>query len=120
MKKIFTFLLLQSISCIFLFAGVRNKTLVFLQLHNTELNCFKSDTAYRIIKSVGKTYGYEILINSKTVIRQLNIPGVAGTNGFRIKKDAEKIAQLVIKKMRLGLMPPSIEKMELDRLKINY
>jgi hypothetical protein len=91
---------------------------------NKEASCFiilsPSDTTYRIISSTNNTYGYEILINKKTFIRQLNIPGRPGLNGFRRKRDAEKVAQLVLKKLANGIMPPSIEKAEMRKLKIKY
>src|SRR5215204_3475348 len=58
-----------------------------------------SDTTYRIISSIDNTYGYEILINGKSFIRQKNIPGLPGSNGFKGKQDAEKTAQLVLKKL---------------------
>ena len=81
---------------------------------------FNSDTTYRIIPSIANTYGYEILINGKTFILQKNIPGLPGLNGFKRKEDAEKTAQLVLKKITAGIMPPSIEKNELDSMKIKY
>jgi len=79
-----------------------------------------SDTTYRIISSIDNTYGYEILANGKTFIRQKNIPGLAGTAGFKRKHDAEKAARLVLKKMNAGIMPPTIDKHELDSMKIKY
>lgn len=79
-----------------------------------------SDTTYRIISSIANTYGYEILINGKTFIRQKNIPGLPGLTGFKRKEDAEKAAHLVLKKLTAGIMPPSIDKYELDSMKVNY
>ena len=116
-----TFFLLQSIVVIYLFGDIRSTANIFLTKYNANEFIFhKSDTAYHIIGSWGNTYGYEILINCKAMIRQLNIPGEPGANGFKTKSDAEKVARLVVKKIRLGIMPPSIEKIELDRLRINY
>jgi hypothetical protein len=79
-----------------------------------------SDTTYRIISSSANTYGYEILINGKAFIHQKNIPGLPGSTGFKRKEDAEKTAQLVLKKLTAGIMPPSIDKLELDSMKIKY
>jgi|SRR6187200_1926772 hypothetical protein len=79
-----------------------------------------SDTSYRIISSIANTYGYEILINGKALIRQKNIPGLSGSTGFKRKEDAEKTAQLVLKKLNAGIMPPSIDKHELDSMKVKY
>lgn len=79
-----------------------------------------SDTSYRIIPSINNTYGYEILIDEKVFIRQQSIPGLPGLSGFKRKEDAEKVAQLVLKKLSNGEMPPSVEKKEMDKLKIKY
>ena len=76
------------------------------------------DTTFRIIPASENTYGYEILIESKILIRQLNIPGRAGTKGFKKRTDAEKVAQLVLRKLSKGLMPPTIDDKELRELKI--
>ena len=84
------------------------------------INYSYSDTTYRIIPSVDNTFGYEILVNGKTLIRQKNIPGLPGLNGFKRKADAEKTAQLVLKKLSAGMMPPSIDKHELDSMKVKY
>jgi len=78
------------------------------------------DTSYHIISSVGNSFGYEILIQDKVIIRQLSIPGTPGNKGFDKKEDAEKVAALVIVKMRRGIMPPTIDKKELDSLKVKY
>ena len=79
-----------------------------------------SDTTYRIIPSIDNTYGYEILINGKTFIRQKNIPGLPGLTGFKRKEDAEKTAQLVLRKLAAGIMPPSIDKNDIDSMKVIY
>jgi hypothetical protein len=78
------------------------------------------DTTYHIISSAGNSFGYEIQIQDKVIIRQQSIPGAPGTKGFDKKEDAEKVAALVIIKMRRGIIPPTIEKKELDSLKVKY
>ena len=80
----------------------------------------RSDTTYRIIPSIDNTYGYEILVKGKALIRQKNIPGLSGSTGFKRENDAEKTAQLVLKKLNAGIMPPSIDKHELDSMKVIY
>ncbi|MBL7696908.1 MAG: DUF4907 domain-containing protein [Chitinophagaceae bacterium] len=79
-------------------------------------NSFR-DTTYRIT-SFQNFYGYEIFINNQPVIRQKNVPGVAGNHGFVTKADAVKTAKLVIKKLKQGMMPPSVTRYELDSMKI--
>ena len=77
-----------------------------------------TDTTYRIVSASGNTYGYEILIKGRVFIRQLTIPGKSGMLGFKKKNDAEKVAQLVLRKLSKGLMPPTIDDKELRELKI--
>lgn len=76
------------------------------------------DTTYHIIVAPGNTYGYEILVKNKTLIRQLSVPGKPGTKGFIKKQDAEKVARLVIRKLSKGVMPPTVDEKELNKLKI--
>ncbi len=78
------------------------------------------DTTYHIISSVGNSFGYEILIQDKVIIRQQSVPGAPGVKGFDKKEDAAKVAELVIIKMRRGIKPPTIEKKELDSLNVKY
>jgi hypothetical protein len=77
-----------------------------------------TDTTYCIIPSEASTYGYEILVNNKLLIRQQSIPGLPGNKGFATKADAAKTARLVIKKLQQGVMPPTITTRELDSMKI--
>jgi hypothetical protein len=64
-------------------------------------------------------WGYNVLINNKIYIHQEFIPAVKGNQAFKSKKDAEKVANLVIIKMKKGVLP-SIKKNELDSLKVGY
>ena len=80
----------------------------------------KSDTSFNIVSTADHTSGYEISIRNKVVIRQLTIPGQSGIKGFKSRSDAEKVARLVIKKLSLGIMPPTIDDNELSKLKIKY
>jgi hypothetical protein len=78
------------------------------------------DTTYRIISSAGNTYGYDIMVKGRLLVHQPTIPGMPGNKGFARKSNAEKVARLVMKKIQKGLMPPTIEKRELDSLKIKF
>src|SRR5688572_4891867 len=72
-----------------------------------------SDTTYRIIHALDGTFGYEILVDRKVLIRQLTIPGRHGRKGFTSKKDAETIAKIVIGKLRNHIIPPTISEREI-------
>jgi hypothetical protein len=78
----------------------------------------EGDTSFRVVPAAEKTWGYEILVNGKALVRQMTIPGMAGNRGFKSKKDAGKIAVLVMNKLKQGIMPPTVYKEEMDRLRI--
>lgn len=71
---------------------------------------------FQIIQVRGQTYGYDIFINGRMFVHQTSIPCYPGMDGFRKKNDAEKVAQLVISKIRKGVMPPTVTKPELETL----
>ena len=73
---------------------------------------------YNIIDVVNHTYGYDVFVDGKLLIHQTSIPAVQGNNGFETKADAEKVAQLVISKIRKGEMPPTVTIDELKKLKV--
>ena len=65
-----------------------------------------------------KGFGYDILIGRKKFLHQPNIPAINGYKAFKQRKDAEKVASLVVFKITNNIMPPSISVKELDSLKI--
>ncbi|HEX3024286.1 MAG TPA: DUF4907 domain-containing protein [Chitinophagaceae bacterium] len=62
-------------------------------------------------------WGYDITANDTSLIHQNIIPGIAGRKGFATKEDAEKIGNLVIKKIKNKKLP-AITLRELDSFKI--
>ena len=73
---------------------------------------------YIIIPAENNTFGYDILSNNRKLIHQPIIPGLAGNKGFATKQDAEKVAKLVMNKVSHNIMPPTVERRELDSLKV--
>jgi hypothetical protein len=73
---------------------------------------------YKIIDAPGKTYGYDISADGRLMIHQNTIPGMPGNKGFTKKADAEKVAQLVISKIKKGEMPPTVTVEEMQKLKV--
>jgi hypothetical protein len=64
-------------------------------------------------------WGYTIKLNdSLHLIDQPMIPGRQGNKGFSSKEDAQKTANLVMYKMRKGILPPAVSERELDSLGI--
>lgn len=61
---------------------------------------------------------FEIFNEEKLIIRQPHIPSIIGVHGFNSQEDAIKIAELMIFKIQNNIFPPSIERKDLDSLKI--
>jgi hypothetical protein len=72
---------------------------------------------YKLIPGINNTWGYDILVDSRVKIHQPSIPGQPGNDGFKTREKAEKVARLVIKKMKSGESLPSITAEELKKLK---
>ena len=73
---------------------------------------------YQIITNTDHSYGYDVYVNGMLRVHQPSIPGLPGERGFQRKGDAKKVAGLVVKKVEKGMMPPTIERRELDSLQI--
>lgn len=74
--------------------------------------------SYKIISATNGSWGYDIYTNLKVTIHQPIIPGRPINEGFKTKEDAEKVAKLVIEKMKKGEMPPTVTQEELKNLGI--
>jgi hypothetical protein len=71
---------------------------------------------FKIIDAVNKTFGYDILADERLLIHQPSVPGMPGNEGFKTSQSAQKVAELVIKKITKGEMPPTISKEEMQKL----
>ena len=65
----------------------------------------------------GDGWGYTITVDNKIFIKQSIIPCIAGEKSFASKADAEKVAGLVLNKIKTH-QKPSISKSELEKLGI--
>ncbi|MCX5849700.1 MAG: DUF4907 domain-containing protein [Deltaproteobacteria bacterium] len=70
----------------------------------------------KIIPSANKTFGYEILLHGKTLMRQPGIPALPGNDGFITKARAQKVADFVVKKIRKNEMPPTVTIEDLKKM----
>ena len=70
----------------------------------------------RIIPSVNNTFGYDIIVNGKTLVHQPHIPGLPGNDGFTTKERAQTVAGFVVKKIRNNEMPPTVKIEDLNNL----
>jgi hypothetical protein len=73
---------------------------------------------YKIIDAPNHSFGYDVYANGKLLIHQASIPAMPGNEGFKTKADAEKVAQLVMGKIRKGEMPPTVMVEEMKKLKV--
>ena len=90
-------------------------------IESTSIQVMQQDNqswSFVVIPSIKQTWGYDIYRNNKILIHQLSIPGVAGNEGFKRKIDAEKVAKLVIEKLKKGEMPPTITSEDLTKLEV--
>jgi hypothetical protein len=78
----------------------------------------QANFTYKIIDALQHTYGYDVYAGNKLLVHQASIPAMPGNKGFAAKTDAVKVAELVIEKLKKGVMPPTVTKEELQKLKV--
>ncbi len=83
--------------------------------HNAANTYKNAKITYELFSSPDNAWGYNIFVDGKLSIAQAFIPAVAGNQGFKTSKDAAKIAELMIEKMKSGEMPPTITIQELKK-----
>ena len=76
-----------------------------------------SKFSYKIIEVPGNKFGYNIFADDRLMISQTTIPAMPGNDGFKTKRGAEAVAELVIDKIKKGQMPPTVEIDEMKKLK---
>ena len=81
------------------------------QFANTQLT-------YKIIPAANHTFCYDVLADGKILIHQPSKPGLPGNEGFKTKAAAEKVAKLIISKIKKDEMPPSVTTEELKKLNV--
>jgi hypothetical protein len=70
----------------------------------------------KIIPSVKKTFGYDILNNGRPLVHQPSIPALSGNEGFTTKERAQKVAEFVVKKIIKNEMPPTVTSDDLNNM----
>jgi hypothetical protein len=76
----------------------------------------KAKISTKIIPSINRTFGYEIILNGKTLVRQPSIPAIPGNDGFNTKEKAQIVANFVVKKVRNNEMPPTVTVEDLNKM----
>jgi hypothetical protein len=80
----------------------------------------QSDIQTKIFRNENSNgYGYDIILNGHVYVHQPNIPALAGNNGFATSELAQKVADLVVNKIRNNILPPTLSVQELDSLGVN-
>lgn len=74
--------------------------------------------SYKITKSETTGYGYAIMMDNRLFINQSTIPGQPGNKGFDTEAAADKVAKLVVYKIKNNQFPPSVTREELDSLNV--
>lgn len=77
-----------------------------------------TNLTYKIIDAPNNTFGYDVFADGRLMIHQTSIPAMPGNEGFKTKEDAEKVAQLVVEKIKRGEMPPTISEEEMKKLNV--
>jgi hypothetical protein len=63
---------------------------------------------YKITNATKTTFGYDVYADGRMIIHQPCIPALPGSEGFKSESDAEKVAHLVIEKLKQGATLPTI------------
>lgn len=72
--------------------------------------------AVQVIPGARGGFGYEIRQQGKALIRQPFVPAYPGSQGFPDSLSAHSAGQLVLRKLRAGLFPPTLSRREVDSL----
>jgi hypothetical protein len=102
----------------FIIASIAVFTFFIVEAQQLPSSAENKNLSYKIIPSVNKTWGYDIYSDDKLFIHQLSIPAISGNAGFKTKADAEKVAKLVIDKIKKGEVPPTVSVDEMKKLKV--
>ena len=80
----------------------------------------KADITFLVIDAPDDKFGYAIFIDGELYLEQKTIPDIDGSTGFDTRDEAEKVADLVITKIKSGKVPPSVTHDELRRIGISF
>lgn len=84
---------------------------------NTTSAQVKDIYSYHVIKAPNNTWGYDIYKENKLVIHQTSKPAIEGNMGFSSVSKAQAVATIIIKKLRAGIIPPTITRAEIENVK---
>ena len=70
----------------------------------------------KTFKADATGWGYDIYKNGKITIHQPNIPAIEGNSCFKTRQQAISTAELVVKKLKNNVFPPSLTKEEVEQI----
>ena len=100
--------LVLSIIVFFIFGNYKNT--------KTLLNPYADSEITAKIFKEGNGFGYDILIDDALYVHQPTIPAIGGNQTFKSSSDAQRAADLVISKIRQGILPPTVSIEELQTI----
>lgn len=71
---------------------------------------------YELITAPENTFGYDIFKGDAMFIHQPHVPGMPGVKGFAREDQARKAAELMITKMKQGIVPPTLSEEEITEI----
>ena len=83
----------------------------------TESDTYPAYVKYRSFQNPDSTWGYTIFVNSKPYLHYSKIP--FKSKGFPSRKEAEIVAELLVKMIKNGDPNPKLNKKLIDSLKLN-
>ncbi len=122
-KFISSFSFLLFLVLILLFAGCKNsagkvdlKTSGRNRTQMTESDVYPSIVKFRSFQNPDSTWGYTIFVNSKPYLHYSSIP--LKNKGFPSRKEAEMVAEVLVKMIQNGDSNPKLSKKIIDSLEI--
>jgi hypothetical protein len=86
--------------------------------NNTVYDTKKHISLQTEVYKIGNGYGYKLWSNNKLLVKQDFIPAYPGKQPFASYKDAQKVATLVLQRIKLG-EDPRVSKEDLEQLLTN-
>lgn len=94
------------------------KIIVYILVFST-ISCAKKNTYDVSPIKLNTGWGYIITMNNKIIIKQTHIPAIPENKSFQTREDAQKVGELVLKRIKTRLSP-SVTKNDLTLLDISF
>lgn len=86
----------------------------------TGYSLYRPKTQYELLTMATPAgWGYQVVLDGKTVIDQPTVPGLTGQRGFASELLARRVGERVVSKLRRGQFPPTLTPSELGQLGVS-